>query len=61
MDSITLDGRTHKMADMTDTQRTMVKHIHDLERKIGSLKFNLEQIEIGREAFITLLRSELSK
>ena len=60
MDKVSLDGVTHQVADLTDNGKLMVKHLYDLERKLSNMRFNLEQIEIGREAFVTLLRAEIA-
>ena len=37
----------------------MVNHIADLENKIGSMAFNLDQLNIGKEAFINKLKDSL--
>ena len=34
----------------------IINHVADLERKIGSTKFNLDQLQIGRDAFIKMLK-----
>ena len=60
-DKVTLDGVTYHISDLSENGQRMVKHLFDLERKLSSMRFNLEQIEIGREAFVTLLRSEVGK
>ena len=60
-DKVTLDGVTYRISDLSENGQRMVKHLFDLERKLSSMRFNLEQIEIGREAFVTLLRSEVGK
>jgi hypothetical protein len=44
---------------MTDEQKTLVNHVADLDRKIASSKFNLDQLSIGRDAFVGLLKKAL--
>ena len=39
----------------------MVNHIADLDKKLGSLGFNMDQLKVGREAFVTMLTSSLSE
>jgi len=39
----------------------MVNHIADLERKIGSTKFNLDQLNVGRTAFLQMLEGSLEE
>jgi hypothetical protein len=47
--------------DMTQEQQTLVNHIADLDRKINSTAFNLDQLQIGKQAFIKLLEDALAK
>jgi hypothetical protein len=39
----------------------MVNHVADLERKINSSQFNLDQLSIGREAFMNMLTKSLEE
>ena len=57
--TITIDDVEHKVADLTQEQIGMVNHVHDLDRKIGSSQFNLDQLSIGREAFMNMLTEAL--
>jgi hypothetical protein len=47
--------------DMTQEQQTLVNHVADLDRKINSTTFNLDQLSIGKQAFIKLLEEALAK
>jgi hypothetical protein len=47
--------------DMTQEQQTLVNHVADLDRKINSTAFNLDQLQIGKQAFIKLLEDALAK
>jgi hypothetical protein len=38
----------------------MVNHIADLDRKIGSSQFNLDQLNVGKDAFIKMLKEALT-
>jgi seryl-tRNA synthetase len=42
--------------DMTQQQQAIVNHIADLDRKIGSTQFNLDQMQVGRNAFSEMLK-----
>jgi restriction endonuclease S subunit len=44
---------------MTPEQQAMVNHTADLDRKIASSQFNLDQLQFGRQAFITELKTQL--
>lgn len=56
---ITIDEKQYVLEDMTDTQQLILSHISDLDRKIKSSQFNLEQLQVGREAFLIHLRNDL--
>jgi hypothetical protein len=47
--------------DMTPEQQTLVNHVADLDRKINSTAFNLDQLSVGKQAFIKLLEEALAK
>jgi hypothetical protein len=57
--SITIDEVEYFYEDMTEEQKTLVNHVADLDRKIASSKFNLDQLSIGRDAFVGLLKTAL--
>jgi hypothetical protein len=56
---VTIDGVEYKFEDMTDQQRMLLNHVADIERKIGSTKFQLDQLQVGRDAFFTMLKTAL--
>lgn len=47
--------------DMTQEQQTLVNHIADLDRKLNSAAFNLDQLAVGKQAFIKMLEEALAK
>ena len=58
--TITLDKVDYIFEDMTPQQQAMVNHISDLERKIGTSQFNLDQLNVGKNAFVNLLKEALT-
>jgi hypothetical protein len=58
---VTIDGKEHVFEDMTKEQQTLVNHVADLDRKISSTAFNLDQLKVGQQAFINLLKESLIK
>ncbi len=58
--TITIDDVDYIFEDMTPKQQVMVNHIADLERKIGSSQFNLDQLNVGKDAFIKMLKEALT-
>jgi hypothetical protein len=59
--SITIDEVEYFYEDMTQEQQVLVNHLADLDRKINSAQFNLEQLSVGKNAFINLLKDTLKK
>ena len=57
--TITIDDVEHKVSDLTEKQVTILNHINDLDRKIGSSQFNLQQLSFGKEAFVNALATSL--
>ena len=57
---ITIDGTEHNVSDMSPDQINLINHIHDLDRKIGSTTFNLEQLQYGRQAIVNGLSQSLN-
>lgn len=56
---VTIDGVEYIFEDMTQEQQTLLNHVIDLERKLGSAKFNVDQLQVGRDAFFTMLKKSL--
>jgi hypothetical protein len=56
---VTIDDVEYAFEDMKPEQQTMVNHLIDLDRKIGSSQFNLDQLNVGKQAFLTMLRESL--
>jgi hypothetical protein len=59
--TITINDVEYTEDQLTDEQKTIVNHVADLDRKISSARFNLDQLSIGREAFMTMLTESLNK
>ena len=58
---IVIDGTEYTFEDMTDEQNLLVNHCADLDRKIASAQFNLDQLNVGKNAFIQMLKQALDK
>jgi hypothetical protein len=56
---ISIDGVEHILEEMTQEQQLMVNHISDLDRKIASSQFNLDQLSVGKNAFVQMLKQSL--
>ena len=55
----TLNGVEHQIDAMSDNSKVLLNHVTDLDRKIKSVGFNLDQLRIGREAFVNMLSTSL--
>jgi prefoldin subunit 5 len=55
--TITVNDVEHNIEDLSEQQVAMVNHIADLDKKLGSLRFNMDQLQVGREAFVNMLAS----
>jgi hypothetical protein len=58
---ITIDDVEYIFEDMKPEQQAMINHIADLDRKIGSAQFNLDQLQVGKQAFVNMLKSSLTE
>ncbi len=58
---VTIDDVEYAFEDMTPEQQAMVNHLIDLDRKIGSSQFNLDQLNVGKQAFLSMLKDSLAK
>lgn len=58
---VNLNGVDYSVNDMTNDQKVLLAHANDLNRKVDSAKFNLQQLEIGRNAVVNALSEALTK
>ena len=56
---LNLDDKEYIIEDMTDEQKAMVNHINDLQNKQNTNQFIADQLSVGKEAFINMLRTSL--
>ena len=57
--TISINGTEYTEDQLTDQQKVMINHIADLDRKIGSTQFNLDQLQVGKQAFMDMLTKSL--
>jgi len=53
--TITINDTEHKVSDLTEQQIVMVNHVQDLDRKLSSAQFNIDQLNVGRNSFMNML------
>jgi hypothetical protein len=56
---IIIDNVEYQYEDMSEEQQLYVNHIADLDRKLTSARFNVDQLEVGKSAFVKMLTDSL--
>jgi len=56
---IVVNDVEYTFEDMTLHQQAIVNHCNDLDRKIKSTQFNLDQLSVGKDAFVKMLVDDL--
>jgi len=57
--TISINDVEYTEDQLTDQQKVMINHVADLDRKIKSTQFNLDQLSVGRSAFMNLVTASL--
>jgi hypothetical protein len=57
---ITIDDVQYDVETFDAQQRGLLDHVMDLERKVASARFNLDQLSVGRDTFLNLLKTTLT-
>ena len=58
---ITIDDQDYTEDQLTDQQKVMINHINSLQQKINSAQFNLDQLVVGKQAFVNMLTESLAE
>ena len=56
---ITINEKEYNVDEFTQEQQIALNHINDLGRKLDNARFNVDQLNVGREAFVNMLASSL--
>ena len=59
--TVTINGTEYTEDQLTDQQKVMINHVADLDRKMGSAQFNLDQLAVGKQAFMDMLTKSLEE
>ena len=57
---ITLFEKDYKESELSEEQK-VINHVADLDRKIQSSEFNLQQLRFGKQAFLDALKASVEK
>ena len=58
---ITIDGVEYDTNDFTEEQIILTNHCLDLDRKLASTQFQAQQLQVGKEAFLKMLKESLAQ
>jgi hypothetical protein len=56
---ITIDDKEYDTADFTEEQVVLTNHCLDLDRKISNMNFQLQQLQVGKDSFLKMLKESL--
>ena len=59
--TITINDVEYSEDQLSDQQKVIINHVADLDRKIRSAQFNLDQLTVGRDAFMQMLNASLAE
>lgn len=56
---VNVDGQEYDLEKFTPEQRALLDHCIDMDRKLGSCQFQLDQLRVGKDAFVAMLKKAL--
>ena len=57
---ITIDDQDYTEDQLSDAAKVCINHINSLDQKINSAQFNLDQLSVGKDAFVNMLKASLN-
>ena len=58
---ITIDGVEYDTNNFTEEQILLTNHCLDLDRKLASTQFQAQQLQVGKDAFVKMLKESLEQ
>ena len=58
---VTIDGTEYEIDNLSNEAKLLIDHVADLDRKLASMDFQRQQLQVGRDAFFSMLKIELTK
>tara|TARA_B100000700_G_C14458679_1_gene585118 strand:+ start:64 stop:306 length:243 start_codon:yes stop_codon:yes gene_type:complete len=59
-DILTLDEKEYEINSMSSEQQMMVAHLRDIQNKQASNRFIADQLQVGHDGFVNMLRESLN-
>ena len=60
-DILTLDDKKYEIDKMSNEEKMMVAHLRDIQNKQASNRFIADQLQVGHDGFVSMLRESLNK
>ena len=58
---LNFDGNEYVIEEMSDESKQILNHINDMQNKLNTNAFMKQQLEVGEEAFVNMLRESLKE
>ena len=58
---VVIDDVEYTESQLTDQAKHMINQIGSLDQKIRNAELNIEQMQVGRNGYMDMLKSELSQ
>ncbi len=58
-EAVLINEAEYSLEDFTDEQKTLLRHVQDLDAKLSNARFNFDQLNVSREAFAEKLAASL--
>jgi hypothetical protein len=58
---LNFDGNEYVIEEMSDESKQILNHINDMQNKLNTNAFMKQQLEVGKEAFVNMLRESLKE
>lgn len=59
MKKVVIDNVEYNLEELSAEQQLLANHLVDLDRKLSSARFNVDQMTVGRNAFAQLFERSL--
>ena len=58
---LTLSDKQYEIDKMSDEQKMMVAHLRDIQNKQASNSFVADQLQVGHDGFVAMLKKSLEE
>ena len=58
---LVIDGKEYDTNTFTEEQVMLTNHCLDLDRKLASTQFQAQQLQVGKDAFLKMLKESLEQ